>query len=441
MRLSKQILLLILFLVVMLPEAVQAEEQLHTKTVLVIGTGKIYSDNVAVARNRAISNSLVSAIENVAKDFLPLESLVQNFQVINEILYSNAKEFVQGYKVLTEAFYGNSYRVMVQATVSIDKVQQQLSIAGIMIGKKSMPRVLFFIAEQSAEDNLPQYWWGEGMPAVKSVAESGMTRVMMKKGFLIIDYGELAQNLRNEASGLESGSDWQEPGMPLSLELESDQDRPDKTLILESESNEQKVHKKLSLGAELNYQEAIELGAKINADVVIVGKSIASKAPNIMGKNIKSFRGVVTARAFRTDTGKEIASASQTAVSVNIDEVAGGRAALSDAGALAGKDLSLQILDEWQKEIKKLVNIELAVSGTSNFANFVQFRKTLNDISGVNRVQLKEMRLDESVISVDFQGNAKELADALMLEAFDSFGINIYEVSQNRLRIEFIPSQ
>ena len=396
MRLSKQILLLVLFLVMMLPGGVQAEEQLHTKTVLVIGTGRIYSDNVAVARNRAISNSLVSAIENVAKDFLPLESLIQNFQVINEILYSNAKEFVQGYKVLTEALSGNIYRVMVQATVSIDKVQQQLSIAGIMIGKKSMPRVLFFIAEQSTEDNLPQYWWGEGMSAVKSVAESGMTPVMMEKGFLIIDYGELAQNFRNET---------------------------------------------LSLGSELYHQEVVKLGVRLNADVVIVGKSIAGKAPNIMGKNIKSFKGTVTVQAFRTDTGEEIAYASQTTVSADVDEVAGGNAALSDAGALAGKDLSLQILEEWRREIKKPVNIELAVEGTANFANFVQFRKTLNDISGVNRVQLKEMRLDESVISVDFQGNAKELADALMLKAFDSFGINIYEVSQDRLRIELIPSE
>ncbi|NQT10002.1 MAG: hypothetical protein HQ573_02385, partial [Desulfobacteraceae bacterium] len=160
MRSAKQILLFVLFLLA-LSGSVQAEEQLNAKTVLVIGTGEIYSDNVAVARNRAISNSLVSAIENVAKDFLPLESLVQNFQVINEILYSNTEEFVQRYKVLTEALSGNNYRVMVQATVSIDKVQQQLSIAGIMIGKKSMPRVLFFIAEQSTEDSLPKYWWGE----------------------------------------------------------------------------------------------------------------------------------------------------------------------------------------------------------------------------------------------------------------------------------------
>jgi len=408
MRLVKQILLFILFLLVMLPWGVQAEEQLHTKTVLVIGTGRIYSDNVTVARNRAISNSLVSAIENIAKDFLPFESLIQNFQVINEILYSNTEEFVQEYKVLTEALSGNTYRVMVQATVLIDKVHQQLSIAGIMIGKKSMPRLLFFIAEQSTEDSLPQYWWGQGMSAVKSAAENSMAAVMMKKGFLIIDYENLAQNLRNESL---------------------------------DELDHQEAIETLSLEPELDHQEAVELGVLVNADVVIVGKAIASKAPNIMGKNIKSFKGVVTARAFRTDTSEEIAFASQTTLSINVDEVAGGRAALSEAGALAGKDFSLQILEEWQKEIKKPVTIELVVEGTANFANFVQFRKTLNDIPGVNRVQLKEMRLDESVIFVDFQGNAKELADALMLKAFDSFGINIYEVSQKSLRIKLIPTE
>ena len=408
MRLVKQILLFILFLLVMLPWGVQAEEQLHTKTVLVIGTGRIYSDNVTVARNRAISNSLVSAIENIAKDFLPFESLIQNFQVINEILYSNTEEFVQEYKVLTEALSGNTYRVMVQATVLIDKVHQQLSIAGIMIGKKSMPRLLFFIAEQSTEDSLPQYWWGQGMSAVKSAAENSMAAVMMKKGFLIIDYENLAQNLRNESL---------------------------------DELDHQEAIETLSLEPELDHQEAVELGVLVNADVVIVGKAIASKAPNIMGKNIKSFKGVVTARAFRTDTSEEIAFASQTTLSINVDEVAGGRAALSEAGALAGKDFSLQILEEWQKEIKKPVTIELVIEGTANFANFVQFRKTLNDIPGVNRVQLKEMRLDESVIFVDFQGNAKELADALMLKAFDSFGINIYEVSQKSLRIKLIPTE
>jgi len=428
MRLLKHISLLILFLLLVFSGSVQAEEQLHAthSVVLVIGTGRIYADDVAAAKNLAISNSLVSAIENVVKDFLPFESLVQNFQLINKILYSNTEEFIQGYKVLTEASTGNVYRVMVQATVSIDKVQQQLSIAGIMIGKKPMPRVLFFIAEQSTEDSLLQYWWGEGMSAVKSAAENSMAGVMMEKGFLIIDYENLAQNLKNET---------------LDLKSELDRQKANESLSIESELNHQKADETLNLKSDLDHQEAVKLGVRVNADVVIVGKAIASKAPNIMGKNIKSFKGTVTVRAFRTDTGEEIASASQTAVSANMDEIAGGRAALSDAGALAGKDLSLQILEEWQKEIKKPVNIELVVEGTANFANFVRFRKTLNDIPGVNRVQLKEMRADESVIFVDFQGNAKELADALMIKAFDSFGINIYEVSQKSLRIELISSE
>ncbi|MEA3429014.1 MAG: hypothetical protein U9Q84_07395 [Thermodesulfobacteriota bacterium] len=437
MRLSKQISMFVLFLLV-LSVGVQAEEQLHAKTVVVIGTEKIYSNNVAVARNRAISKSLVSAIENVVKDFLPLESLVQNFQVINGILSNNTEEFVQGYKVLAEASAGNTYRVMVQATVSIDTIHQQLSIAGIMIGKKPMPRVLFFIAEQSTESSLPQYWWGEGMSAVKSSAESGMAGVMMEKGFLIINYEYLAQNLRKEDLNLEPELNYQETVEPLSIEPDLNQLKANETLSVESELNANEI---LKLELELNRWEAVELGVRVNADVVIVGKAIASKAPNIMGKNIKSFKGSVTVRAFRTDTGEETACASQTAISTNVDEAAGGRAALSNAGALAGKDLSSQILEEWRKEIKEPVNIELFVNGTANFANFVQFRKTLNDIPGVNRVQPKEMKLDEAVIFVDFQGNSKELADALMLKSFDSFGFNIYEVSQNRLSIELISSE
>jgi len=48
--------------------------------------------------------------------------------------------------------------------------------------------------------------------------------------------------------------------------------------------------------------------------------------------------------------------------------------------------------------------------------------------------------VDEATIVVDFQGNAKELADALMLKNFESFGINIYEISQSHLRIRLVSS-
>jgi hypothetical protein len=73
----------------------QAEDQLATKTVVVIGTGKIYKKDSASARKEAIENSLVSAVESVALNLIPPESLNQTFQSFNEALYDQTGKFLQ----------------------------------------------------------------------------------------------------------------------------------------------------------------------------------------------------------------------------------------------------------------------------------------------------------------------------------------------------------
>ena len=193
--------------------------------------------------------------------------------------------------------------------------------------------------------------------------------------------------------------------------------------------------------ADLSNQDAVSLGAILQADVVIVGNSKADIAPNTMGGDIKSFKGTVLARALRTDTGEEIASTIQTAVSVNKDNIAGGRDALSIAGYLAGSDLASQIVRKWHEEVKKsITTLVIIVEGTRDLSNFVIFRAELNEIPGVDSLQTSEMKADEATIIVNFQGNAKELADALMLKTFESFGINIYEISQSHLRVRLVSS-
>jgi hypothetical protein len=128
----------------------------------------------------------------------------------------------------------------------------------------------------------------------------------------------------------------------------------------------------------------------------------------------------------------------QTSVTANTDEIAGVRDALSRAGSLAGEDLASQIVAAWQKQEEQSNILEIIVEGTGDIANFESFRRILNKISGVENLRIKELKPDEATMIVDFQGTAKELADALMLKTFESIGINIYEVSQDRLRIELI---
>jgi len=373
-----------------------AEESASEKIVEVIGTCTIHGGNVAKARDQAIKNSLVSAVELTVADLLPLESMIQNFETLNEILYDNTSEFVEYYKVLTESASRNKYRVLVQATVSFDAIKGKLISADIKVYKKNLPNILFFIAEQNFDDISPRYWWSEDLTFVKGDTEIAMTEKMLKNGFPVIDQKSLVINEEFEA---------------------------------------------LKDKADLSNQDAVSLGAVLQADVVIVGNSKADIAPNTMGGDIKSFKGTVLARALRTDTGEEIASIAQTALSVNNDDIAGGRDALSNVGYLAGSDLASQIVRKWHKEVKKIITtLAIIVEGNRVLSNFVIFRAELDEIPGVDSLQTSEMKADEATIIVNFQGNAKELADALMLKTFESFGINIYEISQSHLRVRLISS-
>ena len=150
--------LILLAIVVPLSDA-QVEEQSLIKTVVVIGTGAIYKGDSASAREAAVSGSLILAVDMVTVEILPIESIARNFKAINEIIYSQTGEFIQGYKVLAESFAEKQYRVMVQAAVSIKALEDKLLEAGIMVAKKALPKTLFLVAEQHFEDNLLNYWW------------------------------------------------------------------------------------------------------------------------------------------------------------------------------------------------------------------------------------------------------------------------------------------
>jgi hypothetical protein len=371
----------------------QAEDQIATKTVVVIGTGKIYKEDSASARKEAIENGLTSAVESVALDLIPPESLHQTFQSFNEALYDQTGKFIQGYKVLAEFKIKDAYRVMVEANVSIAGLTKLLSNAGILSGGKSLPKILVLVSEQNLEDTSPKYWWGKKPVLGDLFSVSAFIETMRSKGLPVLDYPSIAQN----------------------TSIDDRYDKPD-----------------------LDKEEAVNLGRALKADIVIVGKTILDQAQNVVGKDIRSFKGVVTVRAIRTDTGEEIAATTQSAVTANADETIGARKALSAAGSLAGETLAGQIIDAWQKKDEQTNIIGIVVEGTDNLTYFEKFISIINKISGVKNLQIKELKANETVISLEYKGSAKTLADALVLKSYGSVDINIYEVSKNHLRIKLI---
>ena len=395
---AKKLIIIVFFIaaVTILHGTGEADAQQAKDTFIVMGTGTVKREDVSAARQEAIKNCLVTAVGLRATGLMNIDSMVQNFETLNEILYTNIDKFIRGYKVLTEDRSESTYRVMVQVTVSSKMVKKKLTAAGIMQGKMVMPKILFFLAEQSLEDDSPKYWWGRGMPFVNSASEKGIVEVMKEKGFKIIKHGPRMQNMAFR--------------------------------VIAGEPN-------------LNDQEAIDFATKMNADVIITGSSIANNLSNTMGTDMKSFKGLTEVRALFVKTGKQIGSTSRTAVTANVNEIAGGRDALSGAGTLAGEEIARQIVSAWLKKDDETEKFEILLKGAGNLANFVMFRRMLSTIEGVKFVQVKALKSNKATISVDFIGTTKELAAALMLKAFESFGINIYDVSDSQLKIELIGSQ
>ncbi|QTA93107.1 hypothetical protein [Desulfonema magnum] len=414
-----------------------AQDFPSTKTVTVIGTSPIRGQNVAKAREQAISDALASAVDLAALNILPSDIFSNNFEILNEILCDHPDKFVRNYKVLAESDTGKTYRIMLETTVQTDRIEaQKRQLAAIdMTARNDVKKplnVLFLIAEQNL-NNSPQYWWGENMTRPDAFSEKAMAKIMEKKGFIVVPHGYRVSDT--------------------------------------------KLNTSLGYKPDLDNQEAMNIAKRLQADVVIVGKSIVYNV-----SNTSSFSGTVSARAIRTDTGEEITSTLQTSVKVSADEISGARDALSSSGTLAGKELSSQISAAWHKsptiadvrktepwkpadvrktepwkpadvrktepwkpdirqsrsQEKKTDLLELIVSGTSQLGNFIKFRRTLTEIPEVEKIQIREMKSDEATIHVSFQGNTGAFEDALRSKTFELFRTKFYRVSDDILRVELI---
>jgi|GEM_PF-1363737 len=362
-----------------------AQEDVAVRTVNVIGTAEILNKNIAAAKEQALSACLISAVNTAAAEIFPAEDRTHNFSKLCKILYDDAGKFIRDYKILAEFRTEKTYRIMLEATVITDRIKsleaqlekvsvqklpesekmeelppedvQKLpesekaeepppenAVSGEMtateiLGEdeavpektgtaetsvptaqapvkpepansmKAMPSVLFLLAEQNLEKDSFQYWWGGQSASLPSFSETAIGDVMQQKGFSVVNHGYRTSDGKGRSD--------------------------------------------MTYPPDLDNREAISMGTRMNAGVVIVGKTVVYKVSGA-GPGEVAFSSTVSARALRTGTGEEIAATFQTAVKTGTNETEGSKNALSAAGVLAGEDLSLQIAKVWQKAYARL---------------------------------------------------------------------------------------
>jgi hypothetical protein len=372
-----------------------AQESAKSKTFVVVGSANIHADNVSAARENAIADGLVTAVALMTEELLQKDSFVEQFEQLHEILFEKTSSFVTGYKVLAASTRKKTYHVVVQATVSGGKTYQYLSDAGILKIETTLPSVLLAISEQKLDEPYPGFWWGPEGTFFESLATAKIIGSLREAGFLVIDH----KRARSRAQ-----INWDAFNKP-----------------------------------ELSDQEAAELGVLLKADVVVTGNSVVNPSTNIMGSTMRSFNGTVNARVVRTQSAELLLNLNRTSVAVSEDDISGSRSALEDVGGAAGAALAEELTAAWQKQAGKPSLVSMVIRGTEQLSSYVKFRKSMNTISGVEGIRVKGIKPNEATLLVEYKGKTSDLAASLMQQNFDTFGINIFEVTEDMVRVELIP--
>lgn len=362
--------------------------ELAVKTIDAAGYAPFSGVNAAIVRDAAIDDALRKAVEQAVGTLVSAETMVENFQVLNDNVYTKTQGYIKGYSVLNETQSQGLYQVTVRATVAIGGLKNDLDALGVLYARAEKPRVLFLIAEQNiGHRHYVFWWWGRseymGETVDMSAAETALKESFLGRGFNVV-----------EGSGRLDG-----------MEI----------------SNAYRV-------ADLTNDGARQIGRKFNAEIVVKGKALAKEGPRTPGSQVGSYIADITVEAIKVDNGAVLASARGHGTSRHVSDVTGGVEAIGRASNEAADRLVEQIAAKWQSGNM----VTLRLGGIKDFKKIADFKNALKTrVKGVKAVYQRGFEGDQAVFELDTRSSTQNIADDL--SRLSSFPLKITNMTQSTI--------
>lgn len=363
----------------------QQGEADEAKEVVSSGIGAIVSGDVAHARDDAVEDALRKALEQVMGMMIESETLVENYQVLEDNIFSKTQGYIQNYEVIQEKKRDEMlYEVTVKAAVKVSNLQDDLAGITTLMRRKNMPRMMMMIEEQNIGETPGYYAFSADM----NTAETAIMEAFMAKGFRFIDRNIIERNLNQQkAAAILAG----------------------------------------------NTSEAASLGRSVGAEVILTGKALAkSTVVEVYGTTQKSQQATVSVRAIRTDTGDIIATNTAQGAYPHIDDIIGGTKAIQKACDKLSDEIMDQILERWQSDVSSGAVIVLKVQGISGFAQLNKFKGALKYyVRGLVDVTQREWSGSFATLELNMKGNADDLAARLDGKNVEGIQVAVVGMTQN----------
>lgn len=353
------------------------------------GLASIKEGDVAAARDKAIEDALRRAVEQTVGTIIESETVVQNYELLSDRIYTKSDGYVAGYKILEENQQEKLYRVKALVDIGMDKLKDDLSAIGLLIRRMKKPRVMVMITDENIQG---QSIFDRYVASI-SQSEGIIIRKLREKGFMVVDAAQVKQNLnRDEAVRAFSGDN----------------------------------------------QAASLLGNQAGAEVIIVGQAIAAPGGRVGNSNLISHHATITARAIKTGSSEVIAQADEEGAAVHVTPLIGAQNAIKQSAEKLADSIIEQILEKWASEATSLRSISLLVVDIQQ-EQLTKLKIALeNNVRGVARIYIRSFNADAAQLEIEFKGDGEDLATELKNLSFNGCSIELIAFTQDKVEIKII---
>jgi hypothetical protein len=327
-----------------------------------------------IARDQALRDALRKAVEQGVGSFINAETRVQNFQLLDDRIYSRANGYVSSYRVINESREGDIYRVVVRAKVKTDRIADDLTAIGILISEQGRPRLLVALEAPSPNNEI-------------ATAETELITIFTGRGFPVVDRQTVEKNINIEQ------------------------------------------RRRLIAGDSAAAQIA---GLRTGAEIGIFGTlSLEQERKNVSGQTgeVDFYRVKLNLRAVDLQSAEVLGGSSMVRSLPFSPE-----AALKSCVQSSAESLMSRILNRWQRR----ENVTQIFCRNANYERLTQFKAELrNRVRGVKEIISREFSGNEALVEVITETPAQEIREELGNRGLN-VRFNITGWSGNRIEIEFI---
>ena len=191
---------------------------------------------------------------------------------------------------------------------------------------------------------------------------------------------------------------------------------------------------------------AAAMGREFGADVMLIGEAVAKpNAAKIGESNLRSYMASLSFRAVRVDNSVNIASASETATVIAMDDVTGSSKALRAVGEKALKAIIPELVQKWENPNAKGTayerrnQIEITVGGMDQIWKLKEMRVRLKGMKKeVENVMQKSYAQGVAIFRVESFLPAEELAEALVMNPPTDLRVQVVEIRETTLNLRVV---